>query len=264
MRPALLAGFRVMRFVRARGFNTLTALEDLPVGVQFGGLVGRGIRTWGASDLYLGGAIYAGYATESWWLALGAEADARRDYGSGAWEDMISSGRLAWYRKLSPNQTLIITDEYAGAVRERLPLQLSLGQTEGGIRGYRGSLFIGDRRNVIRAEDRWVLGSPFHRVDVGFAGFVDAGTVGAGASPYGQGVGLRASVGASVLGAFPTGAKRVVRLDIAVPTARDGNRRWEVRMAVENRVGRFWQEPGDVTRTRTGPEPSSVFVWPTK
>ena len=59
-------------------------------------------------------------------------------------------------------------------------------------------------------------------------------------------------------------SKRVLRLDVAVPTGHDGNRGWELRATASNLAGRFWQEPADVTRARTGPVPSTLFAWPVR
>jgi hypothetical protein len=68
----------------------------------------------------------------------------------------------------------------------------------------------------------------------------------------------------SVLAAYPAGSKRLLRLDVAVPTSRDGNRRLELRATASNLAGRFWKEPDDVTRARTGPVPSTLFEWPVR
>lgn len=68
----------------------------------------------------------------------------------------------------------------------------------------------------------------------------------------------------SLLAAYPAGSKRLLRLDIAVPTARDGNQGWELRVSASNLAGRFWQEPKDVSRARTGPVPSTLFDWPVR
>jgi hypothetical protein len=263
-RPAALLGLRVVRFTTVQGFNTLDALEDLPSGVQFGGLVGRGLPAAGASDLFLSGSLYAGRATEGSFIGLQVEMEARRDYELARWDDFITSTRLAWYRKQSLDKTLVVSNELSGGSRPRLPLQLTFGSLSGGLRGYRGSTLAGAWRNVLRVEQRWLLASGFHDTDLGLAGFVDVGTLFAGSAPYGSTTPIRASVGVSFLGAFPSHSKRLLRIDLAVPTTHDGNDRWEVRFSIDDLTRRFWREPGDVTRARTGPVPSSLFTWPTR
>jgi len=264
VRPAALAGMRVIRYVTVRGVNTLSALEDLPNGLQAGALVGRGIPAWGASDLFIAGSMYAGLATPRAWLALQFEVEGRRDFDVGRWNGLIASGRLAAYRKRSARRTSILSEELSGGAGPRLPLQLTLGDRRGGIRAYRGSRLSGAWRNVIRLEERWVLAAEPRRANVGFAGFADVGTLWAGSAPYGRTIPLRGSVGAGVLAAFPAGSRRVLRLDFAVPVARDGHRRSEVRFTSSNPTRYFWQEPSDVSRARTGPVPSTLFTWPAR
>jgi hemolysin activation/secretion protein len=158
----------------------------------------------------------------------------------------------------------VLSDEFSGGTRARLPLQLTLADREGGVRGYRGALLAGAWRNVARVEERWVRRRPVRNVDLAAAGFVEAGTLWAGSAPYGRDVPLRSSVGVGVLGAYPSGSKRLLRLDVAVPIGPDAGRRWELRTTVGNRAGRFWEEPADVTRARTGPVPSTLFTWPVR
>ncbi len=264
VRPAGLVGARLLHFVPVEGFNTLRAVEDLPSGVQLAGIVGYGVPSWGENDLYLAGTLYAGRVSAASLVGLQVEVEGRRDFALGAWNGLVASGRLAWYRRHGARQLLVVSDEFSGGTRARLPLQLTLGEREGGLRGHRGSLLAGAWRNVLRVEDRWVRRTPVRNVDVGAAVFVEAGTLWAGSAPYGEDVPFRGSGGLSLLAAYPSGSKRVLRLDVAVPTGRDGNRRLEVRATASNVAGVFWREPADVTRARTGPVPSSLFTWPVR
>jgi hypothetical protein len=264
VRPAALVGARLLHFVPVQGFNTLRALEDLPSGVQAAGIVGYGIPAWGAHDVYLAGTLYAGHVTAESLVGLQVEVEGRRDFDVDGWNGLIASGRLAWYRRHGAQQVLLVSDEFSGGTRSRLPLQLTLGAGEGGLRGHRGSLLAGAWRNVVRVENRWVRSRPVRNVDLGLAGFAEAGSLWAGSAPYSQTIPFRGSAGVSVLAAYPAGSKRLLRLDIAVPTRRDGNRSWELRATAINLAGRFWQEPADVTRARTGPVPSTLFTWPVR
>lgn len=264
VRPGVLVGSRHLRFVPARGFNTLGAVEDLPSGVQLGALVGRGIAAWGANDVYLAGTLYAGRATPASLAGVQLEVEGRRDFDVGGWNGLIASGRLAWYWRQHPRWTLVASDEFAGGTRARLPLQLTLGDRQGGLRGYRGSSLGGAWRNVARVEERWVRGAPVRNVEVGVAGFAEAGRLWAESAPYGRTVPFRGSVGAGLLAAYPAGSRRLLRLDVALPSARDGNRAVEVRVGAEQMIGRFWREPAEVTRARTGPVPSALFTWPVR
>lgn len=261
LRPAVLVGARMVHYVTGRGFNTLGALEDLASGVQVGGLAGRGVHAWGANDVYLAGTVYAGRAAATSLAAIQLEIEGRRDFDVGGWNGLIASGRMAWYRQHGGPWLLRVSDEFSGGTLARLPLQLTLGDREGGLRGHHGSTLAGAWRNVARIEERWVRGTPVRNVDLGVAGFVEAGSLWAGSAPYGRSIPFRGSVGASVLAAYPAGSRRLLRLDVAVPSGRDGTRALEVRVSAEQMIGRFWQEPAEVTRARTGPVPSTLFTW---
>lgn len=264
VRPAVLLGARSVRFQTVRGFNTLATVEDLPSGLQAGVLVGRGIPAWGVGDLFLAGSVYAGRASPGALAALQVEIEGRHDYGAGGWNGLIASGRLAWTRQHTPGWTFYASDEFSGGSRAQLPLQLTFRDRAGGLRGYRGSTASGAWRNVVRLAERWVRPAPIRKADVGVEGFTDLGTLWAGSAPYGQTVPLRVSVGASLLAAYPAGSKRVLRMDLAVPLRPDGSKGWDVRFSGEIPARRFWREPGDVTRARTGPVPSNLFTWPVR
>jgi hypothetical protein len=74
----------------------------------------------------------------------------------------------------------------------------------------------------------------------------------------------RSSIGFSLLAAYPTTSKRLYRVDIGFPLQRGsgGGGGIEVRFTSEDRTQVFWREPDDVTRSRTGSTPSSLFAWP--
>ena len=229
--------------------------------MQVGGLLGRGVPAWGASDVYLAGSLYAAHVTPRTMLGVQVEIEGRRDFEVDDWNGLVASGRVAWYRRHATRRTLVVSDEISGGTRAQLPLQLTLGDRVGGLRGHRGSLLAGAWRHVLRVEERRVRRGPVFNTDLGLAAFAEAATLWAGTAPYGRNVPIRGSVGLGLLAAYPSGSGRLARLDVVVPTHRDGNRAWALRATLTKPRGRFWQEPADVTRARTGPVPSSMFSW---
>ena len=103
------------------------------------------------------------------------------------------------------------------------------------------------------------------KADVGFATFSEVGQLWKGDVPYGV-TATRASVGVSLLAAYPTRSKRLYRADLAIPLTRSGQGpgRVEVRFSSTDRTQGFWNEPTDVARARTGTEPGRLFAWPTR
>jgi hypothetical protein len=55
-------------------------------------------------------------------------------------------------------------------------------------------------------------------------------------------------------------------VDVGIPVQRTGARggRIDVRFTTEDRTLRFWREPDDVLRARTGGLPSAMFAFPTR
>jgi Omp85 superfamily domain len=263
-RPSVLAGVRLIRYQRVQGFNTLSAIEDIPKGLQIGGMAGRGLSAFGSNDLLLSGSMYAGAATPHQFIGLQIESEARDDYERRLWDDHVWSARLAFYGKVSRAHTVILSDEFSSVGDAELPFQLTLGNREGGLRGYAGNTLAGSARNVIRAEHRWLFGTVFNRADLGAAAFADGGSLWGGGVPYADQALFRASFGVSLLAAYPQGSKHLLRLDLAVPATHEGNHRVEIRFSTADLTRRFWREPYDVARARAGPTPSKLFVWPSQ
>jgi len=263
-RVGVIAGLRRVDFVSVAGFDALTGSQDVPSGVTAGLFVARGLPTAGESDAFLSGATYAGVAGPHAWLANVAELEGRRDMATHEWNSIVGSSRTALYAG-GPGMVLILSDELSGGVRSRLPMQLTLGDRVGGVKGYRSSALAGARRNVARGEARWSAAAAIHRADVGVAAFGELGSLWAGDAPYGW-TGSRGSIGVSLLAAYPTRSKRLYRADLAIPLTRggEGGGRIELRFSSEDRTSRFWEEPTDVARARTGSAPSSLFAWPTR
>jgi hypothetical protein len=263
-RIGVIGGLRRVDFVTVTGFDALMGAQDVPRGVMAAVYAAHGLRGAGESDMFFSGATYAGTAGRRGMLANLAELEGRRDMATREWNSVIGSTRTALYLG-GPGRVLILSDEFSGGLRSRLPFQLTLSDRVGGIRGYRTSSLAGARRNVARAEARWSGAALVHRADVGVATFGEIGTLWAGDVPYGW-TGSRGSIGVSLLAAYPTRSKRLYRADLAFPLTRsgEGGGRIELRFSSEDRTTRFWNEPNDVARARTGAAPSTLFAWPTR
>lgn len=260
-RIGMLAGIRRVSFTPVRGFDGLKAQQDIASGIMTGLYVARGIS--GERDLFVSGGVYAGKGNEHALLATVMQGEGRRDPATGKWDSMIGSGRAALYLTTAPGMLLLVDDRYSMGLDSRLPLQLDLGDREGGILGYHRASLAGARRNAARAELRFSRNAVLRNADIGVATFGETGTVWAGDAPYGR-TATRATVGIGLLAAYPTRSKRMYRADVGIPLTRsgEGGGRIEVRFSSEDRTGTFWHEPDDVARARTGPVASTLFVSP--
>jgi hypothetical protein len=260
-RLAVLGGVRRLTYKTVRGFDALTAEQDVANGVAGGVFVGHGLAALGEADFFLSGAAYAGKATEHTLLAAMTIVEGRRPLGRRDWDGIVGSSRAAFYAGGGPGFMLLADDQYSLGVRPKLPMQLWLGDWRGGVIGYHSSTIAGERRNVSHAELRWTGQALVRNADVGFATFTQVGTVWAGNSPYGV-TATRAAIGLSVMAAYPTGSKRLYRADVGFPVlrGRPGGGGIEVRFTSEDRTQTFWREPDDVQRSRTGSTPWGLFT----
>ncbi|MFW6199921.1 MAG: hypothetical protein ACOC8K_05060 [Gemmatimonadota bacterium] len=256
-------GVRALSFMPVRGFDAVEAVQDVAVGAQLGVLLGRGIPEFGddEKDWFISTNLYGGLGSPRSFAAVRIEGEARRDAESSRWESMVVSGRLAWYLEPAPSRIVIGSLELGGAWRQRLPVQLALGDRGGGVRGYADSRVAGAVRSVARLEGRWTLDGFGERAAVGIAGFADAGRVWAGGAPFGVDSPTKVGVGIGLLVAVPARSQRHWRLDVALPVSADPHAGWEIRVS---RVGSpaFWREPKDVAHARAGAAPSRIFTWP--
>ena len=259
-----LWGIRNIEFVRVRGFDALTATQDIPVGFQLGTQVGRSMPAFGArdNDVFVSGDLYGGVANEKTAVRMQLQGEARRSNDTDTWDGVVTSGRAAHYLKVDDEQTLITSVEWSAGWRMRIPFALTLGQEQGGVRGYSNDLRPGGQRGVVRVEDRFLLGRPLGLGDAGFAVFADAGRLWKGDVPFGESSPVRASLGFSILGSVPPRSARLWRLDVALPLNPRGPRRLELRILSTNRTSFFWREPDDVLLARERTVPSSIFNWP--
>ena len=259
-----LWGVRNIRFLRVVGFDALTAAQDVRTGVQFGTLFGRSLSVIGSSDddILVAADAYMGFGGQRAFASLQAGGSGREDGNTNRWDGILASGRGTVYFKPGAAHTIIATAEFGGGWRSRLPFQLTLGDLEGGVRGYRRSQLGGAQRVVGRLEERWFVGRPRSLGDLGLALFADAGKLWAGDVPYGVDTPIKAGVGVGILAAVPPRSQRLYRLEVAFPVSPDRYARWELRLS--NTGGRRTgaNEPGDLARFRERTLPTSIFTWP--
>ncbi|MDB4917929.1 MAG: hypothetical protein JWM95_5573 [Gemmatimonadetes bacterium] len=265
-RLGVTGGLRRVTFREVRGFDALVGSQDVASGALFGVFAAKGLSQLGESDDFLSSALYLGASSSNALLAMLAQVEGRYDPVTQSWNSVIGSSRTAFYWGRAPGVVLVLSDEFSGGgTMSRLPLQLSFDTRDGGLMGYHNSALAGGRRNITRAEMRWSAESLLRGADMGFATFTEVGTLWAGDAPYGVNA-TRANAGVSLLAAYPAHAKRMYRVDIAIPFTRggEGAGRVEVRFSSADRTQGFFTEPADVARARTGIEPSRLFAWPTR
>src|SRR5919106_1277420 len=114
------------------------------------------------------------------------QGEGRKALGAKEWDGLVASGRLARYSRPTDNRTRVISTEWSGTHRVRVPHALSLAVPDGGMRGFRDAVEVGARRALMRIDEQQYLGSPFSFGDLGVALFTDVGRLWAGDLPYGQ------------------------------------------------------------------------------
>ena len=261
-RANILIGARAMRFVPVEGFDALTGVQDLRVGVQFGGQFGRPIRLEGITnaDLFASGDLYAGWGKSDFfagteWVFSGRKA-------LGRWDGRLISGRSAAYWKPTKKSTSIISTEFTGGKDVRVPFQVPLGQSRWGLRGFHNSFDAGGSRFVLRGEQRHAIGRPGGFADIGTLLFGETGRIWAGRVPFGVTTPWRATVGTGLLVSIPPRSRRLYRLDLGYalnPDARSS--RWEFRLSSGNFTRTFWQDPDESRRARERSLISNIFAF---
>jgi hypothetical protein len=259
-----LWGVRNLNFLRVRGFDALSGIQDLRRGFQLGTLFGRSLAVLGSEDddIFVAAELYGGNGSHRLFSAFQIQGEGRQDYDRNRWDGIMSSGRAAIYLKPSPVHTLVTSAEYGVGWRQLVPFQLPIGQADGGVRGYGGARIAGSQRVVLRGEERWFWGRPFDVADAGFAVFGDLGRVWAGDAPLGEDTGWRSGVGVGLLAGIPTGSRRMWRLDVAMPLSKLDKAKLEFRISNRDMSRTFWREPEDMRRSHGRLMPTSVFTWP--
>jgi hypothetical protein len=261
----LLLGWRRLEFIRATGFDAVEGAQDLRSGLEVAGTLGRGLPSLGSDDAdwfaSIGVASGGGSVSRYGFVALRGEG--RFVNGAHRWDALVASGRAQGFWRLTLAQTLVATLDGAAGGRSRSPFQLTAGDPEGGVRGFRNARLAGGARLVGRLEDRIYVGRVRDAAAFAIAPFVDVGRLWRGDVPYGATTPLLASAGIGVLGAVPPQSQVTWRADLAVRLTRDPYAApVQLRFTVTD-VGRApWREPGDVSRSRPPAIPTSIFTWP--
>ena len=254
-------GVRALTFRTVTGFDALAGAQDVGHGVQLATTLAQSIGGGQRGDLWSTDA-YAGVVSGSSYLAIRTTWESERQPRLHRWGDVVGSGRLAWYHKPNDRQTQIWSLEFAGSWRQQTPFQLTLGEHDGGVRGYSDSRLVGGQRLVLRSEHRWLLGGFTKFDNIGIAAFSDAGRMWAGGVPYGQDVSIRVSAGIGLLLAIPKQSRRLMRADLAVPLVPDRNAHYELRFTISTPFNTLWSEPGAIARLRSATPATNIFSWP--
>ncbi len=260
-----LWGVRDVTFARVSGFDALTGTQDVRRGFQASVLFGRSVPVFRShdDDYFVSSDAYVGAGGPRAFAAAEARGEARRDNALGRWDGVIVGGRAAAYLVPDARFRFVSSVEYGTTQRPRIPVQLSLGDRYGGVRGYDGSSVSGATRLVSRNEARVVFGPKFGLGEFGADVFADAGKLWAGDAPYGVTTPVRSSVGVGLLGAFPPGSRRLWRLNVARPLSREpGTSKFRIILDNRDLTRQFWREPGDVSNGRERSAPASLYNWP--
>lgn len=263
-RVGLAGGFRWINYLHVQGFDALSGEQDVGRGVQLAATVERGTGAFDATDKssLVSLDFYSGVGTPKSFFGLEMRGEELPAGGTDSWSAAVLSGRGAWYVKPTDRQTFETSLEFAGGWRERLPLQLSLGDSRSGLRGYNGAALGGGRRAVLRIESRRLWFTTGKNAQWGNAIFTDIGKTWSGDVPFGETTVARASVGVGLLAAIPPKSRRLIRADIAVPVTGDAPKHWVIRVFAIDATRFFWRDPGDLAPVRAGAPASPIFGWP--
>jgi len=256
---------RGLRFRTVSRFDALRAEQDVASGAELTLMAGPslGAPREGRDD-FMAFNLYAARGSASVFTSLGVRFDGRRRSAaaSGEWLASVGSLRLARYRLLDDTRTRQFTVSASGVQGVGLPMQLSMGDAEGGLIGYANSTLAGGRRVTARLEQRRLVSRESFWADLAVGTFLDAGRIWAGDVPFGETSPLMASTGISVQAAYPSGGKRLYRVDFGVPLRRGpGDASFVVRFSATDRTLNRTPEPRDVIRARLEAGPASLLRW---
>lgn len=228
----ILMGRRQVAFAQRRRLDAIDGVQDVAFGWEIQGTTGLSLpfltpnaELDAPQDLFLAGQLFYGDAPRTGWvISTAASAETRYvfDQGDGrrgGWRDVILEFDYLTYFQPGPDSrhTLLGRVAFGAGYKMEMPFQLTLGG-EDNLRGYSEEDFPGGQRVIVSLEDRIRAPSPLPNLfDLGFTAFVDVGRMWAGDVPYGASSGVQGDVGVGLRFGFPSGTRRVVRFDLAVP-----------------------------------------------
>ena len=261
VRAGVFGGVRALRFLTVRGFDAVTAAQDVGRGVQFGVFAGPSIwSSQGGSDYFVSGELYAGAGSPTSFVELRSTVEGRANRGAQNWDGMVGYGKLVWYDRPSENKTRVISLEVSGVQHLAFPLQLTLADHVGGMPGYPDAEYAGGQRAIFRYEQRRAISFITHRADWEVAMFADAGKIWAGDVPFGRTSPVRASVGVSLIGAYPAGGKRTYRVDLAIPVNPERSK-FELRFTSADFTRSIWTQPNDLAIAHSATVLQNLGSW---
>lgn len=258
-RALLVVGGRFLDFVRAEGLDALEGPQDIGRGIQVV-LVGGNEFGGGPARRYTGGDVFAGAGTPRSYIAMRGFWE--RATTAGASNEMLVSGRIRWYQKLSDDELWTLSAEFTGGWNQPRPYQLRVGNPSAGLRGFTGVDIVGANRAVVRGDYRRLIGGWRQHATFAWSTFVDVGSLERGDVAYGETTGTQASVGAALLAAVPRQSRSVWRVETAFPLGDFAPGTMVVRVGVSAPWREFWREPRDVVPARAIIPPTSLFGFP--
>ena len=260
-----LLGLRRLGFQRVQGFDALTGAQDVRVGLEIGAIYGQslGLSPTHDRDRFVGGNVYAGWGGPKSFGGVQVVTEARYDRNRHLWDNMVTSGRMAWYFKPAVKQLTLLQTEWSSVRNMSFPTQLSMADFVGGLHGHRSSREPGAQRLVFRSEQRMIIPTRYNVADFGLAAFAEAGKLWSDRTvPYAVTTPWRGAVGVSVLAAVPPRSRRMWRVDFAFPVSSEPDKKFEIRFISDDLTRLFWREPLDVEPARERTLPRSLFKWP--
>ncbi len=256
---------RGLRFRTVSRFDALRAEQDVATGAELTltGGPSLGTQREGRDD-FMAFNLYAARGSGSVFTSLGVRYDGRRRSGSATreWLASVGSVRLARYRLIDDSRTRQVTISASGVQGVGLPMQLSMADADGGLIGYANSTLAGGRRVTARLEQRRLVSRESFWADIAVGSFLDVGRIWAGDVPYGKTGPVMASTGISLQGAYPSGGKRLYRVDFGLPLRRGpGDASFVIRFSATDRTLSRTPEPRDVSRSRLEAGPASLLRW---
>ncbi len=261
----LLFGLRHLSFTRTSGFEVLEGTEDVGLGFQTGFVLSRGLPELGSTegDILLSSDFYFGQGDAFHFLRVDGRAQARRPDDTGVWDSVLWDFSVRGYWRLGLARTLVASGIWTGGYRSPVPLQLTLGDEIGGVRGFTNSRQAGGERITFRLEDRWYLGRVFGLAAAGIAPFVDVGYMGKRDAPFGADTKPAVAIGISLLGAIPPASRRLWRLDLTYRVTQDGFAPlWMIGSSSRDGSRFAFQEPPDLERSRARAVSPARYSWP--